>query len=180
MIKYSITQIIFLNFVLYFWFCCTPAPRYKSDSIDKTYSAGKVNNKSTSKNKISPKKSNKKKSFTKTYNPKKTIYKGVSSFYGPKFHGKLTANGEIFDMYGVTAAHKEFPFNTITRVTNDNNGKSLIIRINDRGPYIDDRILDCSFGAAKKLGFVSEGTTPVTIEIMEWGDGEYMHHDYND
>ena len=84
---------------------------------------------------------------------------------------------EIFDMYGVTAAHKEFPFNTITRVTNENNGKSHIIRINDRGPYVGDRILDCSFGAAKKLGFVSEGTTPVKIEILEWGDGEYMHHD---
>jgi len=101
----------------------------------------------------------------------------VSSYYGPKFHGKLTANGEIFDMYGVTAAHKEFPFNTVTRVTNENNGKSLIIRINDRGPYVGDRILDCSFGAAKKLGFVSEGTAPVKIEILEWGDGEYMHHD---
>tara|TARA_B100001029_G_C14764185_1_gene287612 strand:- start:54 stop:596 length:543 start_codon:yes stop_codon:yes gene_type:complete len=180
MIKYNITKIIFLNFVLYFCFYCTPAPRYKSDSIDKTHSSSKVHNKSTSKNKISPKKSKKNKSNTKTYNPKKTIYKGMSSFYGPKFHGKLTANGEIFDMYGVTAAHKEFPFNTITRVTNENNGKSLIIRINDRGPYIDGRILDCSFGAAKKLGFVSEGVAPVKIEIMEWGDGEYMHHNYND
>ena len=79
-------------------------------------------------------------------------------------------------MYGVTAAHKEFPFNTITRVTNENNGKSLIIRINDRGPYIDGRILDCSFGAAKKLGFVTDGTAPVKIEIIDWGDGEYMHH----
>ena len=80
-------------------------------------------------------------------------------------------------MYGVTVAHKEFPFGTVTRVTNENNGKSLIIRINDRGPYIGGRILDCSFGAAKKLGFVCEGTAPVKIEILEWGDGEYMHHD---
>ena len=80
-------------------------------------------------------------------------------------------------MYGVTAAHKEFPFNTIVRVTNENNGKSQIIRINDRGPYVGNRILDCSFGAAKKLGFVSEGTTTVKIEVIEWGDGQYMHHD---
>ena len=124
-------------------------------------------------NKNKKDKQNKKPSFNKS----KKVYKGISSFYGPKFHGKLTANGEIFDMYGVSAAHKEFPFNTVVRVTNENNGKSLIIRINDRGPYIDGRILDCSFGAAKKLDFVGEGTTPVKIEILEWGDGEYMHHD---
>ena len=80
-------------------------------------------------------------------------------------------------MYGVTAAHKEFPFNTVVRVTNEKNEKSLLIRINDRGPYIPGRILDCSFGAAKKLGFVSEGTAKVKIEVLEWGDGEYMHHE---
>ena len=79
-------------------------------------------------------------------------------------------------MYGITAAHKELPFNTIARETNENNGKSQIIRINDRGPYIDGRILDCSFGAAKKLGFVKEGTAPVKIEIIEWGDDKYMQH----
>ena len=107
----------------------------------------------------------------------KKVYRGISSYYGPKFHGKLTANGEIFDIYGVTAAHKELPFNTIVRVTNENNGKSHIIRINDRGPYVGDRILDCSFGAAKKLGFVGAGTAPVKIEIIEWGDGVYMHHE---
>ena len=101
----------------------------------------------------------------------------MSSYYGPKFHGKLTANGEIFDMYGVTAAHKELPFNTYVRVNNENNNKSLLIRINDRGPYVGNRILDCSFGAAKKLGFVTDGTAPVKIEVVEWGDGEYMHHD---
>ena len=115
----------------------------------------------------------KKSSFKKS----KKVYKGISSFYGPKFHGKLTANGEIFDMYGVSAAHKEFPFNTIVRVTNENNGKSLIVRINDRGPYIDGRILDCSWGAAKKLGFLADGIAPVKIEVIEWGDNEYMHHE---
>ena len=78
--------------------------------------------------------------------------KGVSSWYGPNFHGKLTANGEVYDMYGVTAAHKTLTLGTVVRVTNLDNGKSLILRINDRGPYVDGRILDCSFGAAKKLG----------------------------
>jgi len=144
---------------------CAPAPRYKSGNSSITTPKKKEKKKSDKQNK------------TPSFNKSKMVYKGISSYYGPKFHGKLTANGEIFDMYGVTAAHKEFPFNTVTRVTNENNGKSLIIRINDRGPYVGDRILDCSFGAAKKLGFVSEGTAPVKIEILEWGDGEYMHHD---
>ena len=79
-------------------------------------------------------------------------------------------------MYGVTAAHKEIPLNTVARVTNLDNGKSLILRINDRGPYIDGRILDCSYGAAKKLDFLTQGTANVKIEVIEWGDNKYMHH----
>ena len=148
---------------------CTPAPRYKAGN-GSYGSKPKLNN--SGKNKAFQKSKKEKSSFNKN----KLVYKGVSSYYGPKFHGKLTANGEIFDMYGVTAAHKEFPFNTVVRVTNENNGKSLLIRINDRGPYIDGRILDCSYGAAKKLGFVDDGLTEVKIEIIEWGDNEYMHH----
>jgi len=101
---------------------------------------------------------------------------GVSSFYAEDFHGKLTANGEVYDMYGLTAAHKTLPLNTIVRVTNLDNEKSLILRINDRGPYVKGRILDCSYGAAKKLGFLANGTTQVRVEVIEWGDGEYMHH----
>ena len=102
---------------------------------------------------------------------------GKASYYGPKFHGKQTANGEIFDMYGLTAAHKTLPLNTIVRVTNVANDKSLILRINDRGPYVKGRILDCSYGAALKLGFVNEGTAKVKIEIIEIGDNKYMKHD---
>ena len=79
-------------------------------------------------------------------------------------------------MYGLTAAHKTLPLNTICRVTNIKNGKSLILRINDRGPYVKGRILDCSYGAAKKLGFIVQGTTDVKIEVIEWGDGKYMQH----
>ena len=104
------------------------------------------------------------------------VMSGVSSFYAEDFHGKLTANGEVYDMYGLTAAHKTLPLNTICRVTNMKNNKSLILRINDRGPYIKGRILDCSYGAAKKLGFVNDGTTEVKIEVMEWGDNVYMQH----
>ena len=149
---------------------CTPSPRYRSSS--------KPSSTATKKQKQKNKKHNKKKKNNKSpFDKSKKVFRGISSYYGPQFHGKLTANGEIFDMYGVSAAHKELPFNTVVRVTNEDNGKSLIIRINDRGPYISGRILDCSFGAAKKLGFVGEGTAPVKIEVLEWGDGEYMHHD---
>jgi rare lipoprotein A len=102
--------------------------------------------------------------------------KGISSFYAEDFHGKLTANGEVYDMYGLTAAHKTLPLNTIVRVTNISNNKSLILRINDRGPYVKGRILDCSYGAAKKLGFVNDGTAKVKIEVIEWGDNKYMKH----
>ena len=80
-------------------------------------------------------------------------------------------------MYGVTAAHKKLPLNTVAKITNTDNGKSLILRITDRGPFVKGRILDCSMGAAKKLGFYTSGTANVKIEIIELGDNEYMHHD---
>tara|TARA_B100001964_G_scaffold108863_1_gene121612 strand:- start:17 stop:487 length:471 start_codon:yes stop_codon:yes gene_type:complete len=104
------------------------------------------------------------------------VITGISSFYAEDFHGKLTANGEVYDMYGLTAAHKTLPLNTIARVTNLENNKSLILRINDRGPYVKGRILDCSYGAAKKLGFINNGTAKVKIEIIEVGDNKYMKH----
>ena len=120
-----------------------------------------------------------KKSKTRNLKTTKHIPKvitGVSSYYGTDFHGKLTANGEVYDMYGLTAAHKTLPLNTTVRVTNLANNKSLILRINDRGPYIKGRILDCSYGAAKKLDFLLQGTTKVRIEIIEVGDNKYMKH----
>lgn len=73
-----------------------------------------------------------------------TIEKGVASWYGPNFHGKLTANGEKYDMYGLTAAHRTLPFNTIVKVKNMDNGESVKVRINDRGPYAKNRIIDLS------------------------------------
>ena len=151
---------LFLCAMVLFFYTCSPSPRYSSKAKSNIKSSKKISKK------------NKKKSF----NTNKKTYKGVSSYYGPNFHGKLTANGEVFDMYGVTAAHKEIPLNTVARVTNLDNGKSLILRINDRGPYIDGRILDCSYGAAKKLDFLEQGTANVKIDIIEWGDNKYMHH----
>ena len=141
---------------------CSSAPRYTTGDAKKV---------STKKTSLSPR-LNTKNSFNKH---RKTI-KGVSSFYAEDFHGKLTANGEVYDMYGLTAAHKTLPLNTIVRVTNISNEKSLILRINDRGPYVKGRILDCSYGAAKKLGFVNDGTADVKIEVIEWGDNKYMKH----
>ena len=155
----KIYYLIIISIVL----SCAASPRYKANNNKYKSSKSK---------KVGKGKTNK-----STFNKNIMTYRGLSSYYGHKFHGKLTANGEVFDMYGLTAAHKEMPFNTIVRVTNKNNGTSLIIRINDRGPYIDGRILDCSFGAAKKLGFVKEGIAPVKIEVIEWGDGKYMHHE---
>jgi len=157
---------IIKHFVFIFlFFACTPSPRYGST---KSIVKKNKNFKSNTKKSIKKQKAD--------YNPNKKKYVGVSSYYGKDFHGKLTANGEAYDMYGLTAAHKTFPLNTVARVTNLKNGKSLYIRINDRGPYVDGRILDCSYGAAKKLDFLNEGTTEVEIRIIEWGDNEYMHH----
>jgi rare lipoprotein A len=148
---------------------CTPAPRYKSSHqrpvSNKTKKTSKVKFISVTK---AP--------TLAEFDTSKKVYKGVSSYYGKAFHGKLTANGEIFDMYGVTAAHKTMPLNTVARVTNLINNKSLILRINDRGPYVEGRILDCSYGAAKKLDFLDTGMTEVKIEVIEWGDNKYMHH----
>jgi len=116
-----------------------------------------------------------KKSKTRSSNYMKT-QTGISSFYAEDFHGKLTANGEVYDMYGLSAALKALPLNTIVRVTNLENDKSLILRINDRGPYAKGRILDCSYGAALKLGFIGKGTAKVKIEVIEYGDDKYMKH----
>tara|TARA_B100001250_G_scaffold300158_1_gene261874 strand:+ start:1268 stop:1804 length:537 start_codon:yes stop_codon:yes gene_type:complete len=154
---------------------CTNSPRYVTN--DTTLKTRKFSKKTTGKNKGKTNKTIFIDPATVNTNIKhKKIMKGLSSFYSEDFHGKLTANGEVFDMYGLTAAHKTLPLNTICRVTNLENNKSLILRINDRGPYVVGRILDCSYGAAKKLGFVSQGTTEVKIEVIEWGDGKYMHH----
>ena len=152
---------------------CSSSPRYVRSAPSK-YKKATITTPKKSKPKskaifIDPKTVN-----TNVKHKKKMV--GISSFYAEDFHGKLTANGEIYDMYGLTAAHKTLPLNTVARVTNLENGKSLILRINDRGPYIQGRMLDCSYGAAKKLDFVQQGKTKVQVDVIEWGDGKYMHH----
>ena len=92
---------------------------------------------------------------------------GMASWYGPGFHGRRTANGERFNQNAMTAAHRSLPFNTRVRVTNKNNGRSVVLRINDRGPFIRGRIIDVSVGAAKKLGMYSSGVAPVKVEVLD-------------
>lgn len=92
---------------------------------------------------------------------------GVASWYGRQFHGRKTASGEVFDMNALTAAHRTLPLNCYVRVTNEKNGKSVIVKINDRGPFHGNRVLDLSYGAAKKLGIVDSGTAKVKIERVE-------------
>jgi peptidoglycan lytic transglycosylase len=93
-----------------------------------------------------------------------------ASWYGPKFHGKLTANGEIYDQMALTAAHKSLTFGTLLKVTNPRNGRSVIVRINDRGPYIQGRDLDLSKGAAIELGMLKKGVGRVKIEEVALGE----------
>lgn len=89
---------------------------------------------------------------------------GIASWYGHQFNGRKTANGERFDMNALTAAHRSLPLSCFIRVTNKDNGKSVVVRVNDRGPYSGNRILDLSYGAAKQLGIVNQGMGNVTIE----------------
>lgn len=98
---------------------------------------------------------------------------GIASYYADDFNGKKTANGETYDMNGFTAAHRSLPFGTKVRVTNLDNGKQVVVRINDRGPFQLSRIIDLSLGAAKELGMVAKGTANVKLEVIEWGESQY-------
>lgn len=98
---------------------------------------------------------------------KKFTQSGAASWYGRQFHGRPTASGERFDMHALTAAHRSLPLNCYIRVTNKNNGKSVVVKVNDRGPFHGNRVLDLSYGAAKAIGIVNSGTGNVTIERVE-------------
>lgn len=95
------------------------------------------------------------------------VTEGIASYYAGRFHGRMTANGEIFDMNALTAAHRTLPFGTWVRVTNLENGREVVVRINDRGPYIDGRIIDLSREAAREIGLIRPGTGEVKLEAFE-------------
>ena len=151
-----------LILILILQFACSPAPRYtKGNALP---SAGRQPGKSKSRE------------IPVTKNPTlsyKQNWTGIASWYGEDFHGKLTANGETYDMHDLTAAHKTLPLGTIVRVTNLDNGKSVNVRINDRGPYIEGRMIDLSFAAAKKLNFSHLGTARVKLKVIKFGDNAY-------
>lgn len=93
-------------------------------------------------------------------------FTGYASYYGPKFHGRKTANGEIFDQGKLTAAHRELPFNTKVKVTNLQNNRTVVVRINDRGPFVAGRVIDLSKKAAEYLDMINVGVAPVRVEIL--------------
>jgi rare lipoprotein A len=122
-----------------------------------------------------------KRSYTvmgKTYYPMSKVEpgyteNGIASWYGPGFHGKTTASMEVYNMHELTAAHNVLPLNTLVRVTNLNNKKEALVRINDRGPFVGDRVLDLSLGAAEQLGMVKNGVAPVRIAVITPGKSPY-------
>ena len=120
------------------------AAKFKQKKIDKALQAHQ---------KVGPKYKIKGKTYKPKHDPKYDE-KGIASWYGPGFHGKPTASGERFDMYDMTAAHPTLPLNSLLHVTNLENGKMIIVRLNDRGPFADKRIIDLSKGAAQKLGVI--------------------------
>lgn len=106
----------------------------------------------------------------KTYYPLKSAHgfveEGIASWYGPGFHGKTTANGETYNQYAMTAAHKILPLGTQVRVTHLGNGRSIVVRVNDRGPFVDDRIIDLSRAAATRLEMMGTGTAKVRVQSL--------------
>jgi len=94
------------------------------------------------------------------------VKRGMASWYGPDFHGKRTSSGETYNMHAMTAAHKTLPLPTTVRVKNLSNGKTVVLKVNDRGPFKDDRVIDLSFAAAKKLGVVGPGTAKVEVTAL--------------
>lgn len=168
----KLTILLIVSALLFTTGCSTRGKRvYKNFGETKTYSADKSSHNSTV---------NKKDYSHPTMRPyvirgiryHPTVvnvgdqFRGNASWYGPDFHGKLTSNGETYNMYDMTAAHKTLPMNTIVKVTNRRNGKSTVVRINDRGPFIATRIIDLSNKAAHKIDMVGAGTAPVTLEIL--------------
>jgi len=149
-------------------------------SVDRTYYSSSYSNTQYQKTAQNPKINNSKAMhratmrpytvFGKKYYPTvahvNDTFTGIASWYGPDFHAKKTSNGEIYNMYGQTAAHKTLPMNTMVRVDNLENGKSTVVRINDRGPFVGARIIDLSNKAAHDIDMVRKGTAKVKITIL--------------
>jgi len=111
--------------------------------------------------------------YSPTYVSVGDTMRGVSSWYGPNFHGKLTSNGERYNMHAMTAAHKTWPMDTMVRVDNLKSGKSVVVRINDRGPFVSGRVIDCSYAAGKKIGLDRTGIAQVKLTVIGFAGKVY-------
>jgi len=111
--------------------------------------------------------------YRPTYVSVHDTMRGISSWYGPNFHGKQTSNGERYNMHGMTAAHKTWPMDTMVKVHNLKNGKSIVVRINDRGPFVSGRIIDCSYAAGKAIGLDKTGIAPVKLTVLGFAGKVY-------
>lgn len=113
----------------------------------------------------------------KRYNPIRNHrgfqQRGIASWYGSKFHGRKTSNGEVYDMYGLSAAHKTLPMGVYVKVTHLKSGRQLTVRVNDRGPFVAGRIIDLSYGAAKQLGIVDSGTAEIRLEALGYAQNDH-------
>ena len=156
---FSKSQYKLICILIFLLSSCAQAPRFISKNEPKPPSSSPTSLESNKNN-------------SKVHSDKPLlVIMGVASYYSDDFHGKKTSNGEIFDMNALTAAHRTFPFQTKVRVTNLENGLEVIVRINDRGPFAETRIIDLSYGAAKTIDMIGSGTAKVKLEVLEWGDG---------
>lgn len=144
--KYCFLLILFLSSVS-FLAACSSSSRFSSEKPQKPSLKYSISNKKPAEN--AP-----------------ISLQGMASYYGPKYHGRKTSSGEVFDMYQLTAAHRAFAFGTKLRVTNLVNGKTVIVRVNDRGPFVGDRIIDLSYAAAKQIEMLSTGVVEVKLEKL--------------
>jgi rare lipoprotein A len=174
---YNISKLAILLFVAFaISGCFSTFDRYDRGYYSSTYANQQYQKKATTPAKIRNSKAMHRATmrpyevFGKKYYP--TVahvndeFTGIASWYGPKFHARKTSNGEVYDMYGQTAAHKTLPMNTMVRVDNLDNGKSTVVRINDRGPFVRGRIIDLSNKAAHDIDMVKKGTANVKVTVL--------------
>lgn len=140
-----------LVIIVLFW-GCSPSPRYTVTGVRKSGAGQSAESPPSGVLLEKP--------------PAGTKYRGLASYYADKYHGKKTANGEVFDMYGLTCAQNQLPFNTWLEVRNIGNDRTVIVRVNDRGPFVTGRIIDLSYGAAKELGMLKAGVQEVEITVL--------------
>ena len=145
---------------------CSPSPVYHSGNVTRAPKAGRPS-RSPSKTTVAPAGGTAHPVDVGSISTATAYQLGVASYYGKAFHGRKTANGEIFNMYKLTAAHRVLPLGTRAKVTNLTNGRWVEVKVNDRGPFVEGRILDLSFAAALELEMVKAGTAKVMIELVE-------------